>query len=117
MPQAWLTRFKMDYAGATWKVDAVWPNVGNRPVAPGLRLPANRQLSMAGSICAAVPAARACSVYRLDGDRWLLSAGILRDEDGRSTDRNGSPGTTPTAMARCRRRSIAMPPCSCQVMC
>jgi hypothetical protein len=71
--QNWLTRFKVDYASGKWTVDAVWPNVGNDPRAPGMVKPqfirANGHSYIAG--------ARSYNVYREAGDRWLLSAAML----------------------------------------
>ncbi len=73
--QGWLTRFKVDYEKHTWTVDAVWPHVGDDPRAPRLDKPhfirANGREYLACS--------RSFNVYRHDGDRWLLSAAILRD--------------------------------------
>lgn len=70
----WLTRFKVDYAANKWTVDAVWPNVGNDPLSPRLVFPrlirANGNLYLAGG--------RTFNVYRLAGDRWLLSAALIR---------------------------------------
>ncbi len=71
----WLTRFKVDYATGAWTVDAVWPNVGTEPKAPGMEKPqflrVNGRAYLAGG--------RTYNVYRQDGDRWLLSAAILRE--------------------------------------
>ena len=76
--QHWLTRFKVDYAHGTFVVDAVWPNVGNDPRAPNLDKPqlirANGKMYLA--------AGRSYNVYRLDGDRWLLSAALLHENAG-----------------------------------
>jgi len=70
----WLTRFRVDYDRGTWTVDAVWPDVGTDPRSPELDRPkllrANGHTYLAG--------ARSFNVYRLAGDRWLLSAAILR---------------------------------------
>jgi hypothetical protein len=76
--EGWLTRFKVDYEKRTWTVDAVWPDVGNDPRAPNLQKPqlirVNGRLYLAGG--------RSYNVYRLDGDRWLLSTAILQERDG-----------------------------------
>ncbi|MDB5297449.1 MAG: hypothetical protein JWO31_3432, partial [Phycisphaerales bacterium] len=73
--QNWLTRFKVDYAANKWTVDAVWPDVGNDPKSPKLVYPklirANGNLYLAGQ--------RSFNVYRLAGDRWLLSAALIRE--------------------------------------
>ncbi|MGD0898128.1 MAG: hypothetical protein ABR915_09860, partial [Thermoguttaceae bacterium] len=75
--QGWLTRFRMDYAGATWKVDAVWPDIGTEPLFPQCAFPRIVNWNGQKYLCCS-SSTRTCSVYRLDGDRWLLSAGILR---------------------------------------
>lgn len=62
----WLTRFRIDYERGPWQIDAVWPKV--------------RELRRPVFIRQGGHAYLACKinsvVYRLDGDRWLLSAGI-----------------------------------------
>jgi len=70
----WLTRFKVDYDKHSWTVDAVWPNVGGEAQFPDLQKP--RLIRAHGSLFLA--GGRSYSVYRLDGDRWVLSAGLLR---------------------------------------
>ena len=71
--QGWMTRFKVDFATGEWKVDAVWPFQENDPLAGRLdRLKVIRthgRLYIAGR--------RSFTIYRFDGDRLLLSAGIL----------------------------------------
>jgi len=71
----WLTRFKIDYATRQWTVDAVWPNVEGRQ-AKGLDKPqairVNDNLYLAG--------ARTLLIYRLAGDRWLRSAGLIKND-------------------------------------
>jgi hypothetical protein len=73
----WLTRFKIDYAHAAFKVDAVWPNIGTDPLLPEYGQP--RLVNFKGHkyLCCS-SRSRTCAVYRLDGNRWLLSSGILR---------------------------------------
>lgn len=73
----WLTRFKVDFAKRTWTVDAVWPHVGNDLRAPGLQKPQFMRVN--GQVYLA--AGRSFNVYRLDGNRWMLSAAILRAKD------------------------------------
>jgi hypothetical protein len=77
--QGWLTRFKLDYASGAWTTDAVWPDVGTNPKAPGLRKPVfirnHGQTFLAG---ASGSRQNTFPVYRLEGDRWKLSAAILR---------------------------------------
>jgi hypothetical protein len=73
----------MDYAKASWKVDAVWPEVGTEPLLPGCAFPRLLNVNGRKYLCTSSNA-RICSVYRQDGDRWVLSAGVLhKDVDGR----------------------------------
>lgn len=109
--QGWLTRFRLDYAKRSWTVDAVWPNVGNDPASPGLKKPllvrANGSLFLTNSV--------GLNVHRLSGDRWLLSAAVLRrtgakpgepnydlwhdaNGDGRVDDGEKTPSTGPIGM-------------------
>ncbi|HYG77350.1 MAG TPA: hypothetical protein VEK08_20255 [Planctomycetota bacterium] len=73
----WLTRFVVDYTKAEWRVDAVWPNVGNDPHVPEFRKPAairvNNRLYLASG--------RDAAVYRIDGDRCVFSAAVLQREN------------------------------------
>ncbi len=79
--QGWLTRFKVDYARRAWTVDAVWPNVGTDPAAPGFDHPQfirhNGQSYLA--------CARSYNIYRQEQNRWLLSAAVIRKRDGNQT--------------------------------
>lgn len=70
--QNWLTRFKVDYDKHVWTVNAVWPNVSElrRPVF----IRRDERCYLACKITS--------TVYRLHGDRWVPSAGVLRE--GRS---------------------------------
>jgi hypothetical protein len=77
----WLTRFKVDPAAGTWVVDAVWPDVGSDPRLPDFDHP--RFIRTQGR--AYLACARSYNVYRLDGDRWVLSAGIVRERAGGKT--------------------------------
>lgn len=70
----WLDRFKIDYTTGAWTVDAVWPNVGSDPEAPGLVRP--RCFHINGRMYLA--SGRNYTIYRLEGDRWLLSAAIIQ---------------------------------------
>ncbi|HEY0074129.1 MAG TPA: hypothetical protein VGB77_08515 [Abditibacteriaceae bacterium] len=76
--EGWLTRFNVDYQKRTWTVDAVWPNVGNDEQSPQLHKPqlirTNGRTYLAGG--------RSFNVYRLAGDKWLLSAAILKKREG-----------------------------------
>ena len=76
--RGWLTRFKMDYAGATYKVDAVWPDIGTDPLLPETATP--RLMNVQGRKYLGFSIPPACCVYRLEGDRWILSAGIVRKD-------------------------------------
>jgi hypothetical protein len=74
----WLTRYKINYEKHTFTIDAVWPNVGNNPLLPGMVKPVairtNNNLYLAGG--------RSWNIYRYAGDKWLLSAGIvLKDKN------------------------------------
>lgn len=82
--QHWLTRFKIDFEKRTWTVDAVWPDVGGDPRSSRLDKP--QLIRRDGREYLAC--ARAYSVYRHDGDRWLLSAAIVREKNGNEW-RNG----------------------------
>ena len=76
--QGWLTRFRVDYATGAWTVDAVWPEIGTDPEAPGFDHP--QCINFGGHkylVCA-----KSYSVYRQEGDRWLLSAAIIRKGEG-----------------------------------
>lgn len=90
--QGWLTRFKVDAAAGTWTVDAVWPGVGTDPKLPHFDHP--RFIRANGR--AYLACARSYNVFRLDGDRWVLSAGIVRErKDNKSqayswADANGN---------------------------
>jgi len=68
--QDWLIRFKGDYKKHTWSIDAVWPDVSG--INKGVVIRTNGNLYIAGG--------QSGNVYRLAGDRWLLSAGIIRKE-------------------------------------
>lgn len=74
--EGWLTRFKLDYGAATFKVDAVWPNVGTEPAFTGCAFPRIANIDGRKYLCY-TSRDRTCCVYRLDGDRWRLSAGLL----------------------------------------
>jgi len=79
----WLTRFKINYDTREWTVDAVWPDVpaGQRK---GLeKLVAvranNNQLYLASE--------KSLLVYRMAGDRFLRSAGLVyKEKDGKTND-------------------------------
>ncbi|MHB8973977.1 MAG: hypothetical protein ACYC4N_26375 [Pirellulaceae bacterium] len=72
--RGWMTRFNVNYDTREWTVDAVWPFEDNDPLAGPLdRLQFIRtqgRVYLAGR--------RSFTIYRFDGDKLLLSAGILR---------------------------------------
>ncbi|MCX7010794.1 MAG: hypothetical protein NTY53_26725, partial [Kiritimatiellaeota bacterium] len=82
--QHWLTRFNVDFEKRMWTVDAVWPDVGGDSRSPRLDKP--QLIRRDGREYLAC--ARSYSVYRHDGDRWLLSAAIIREKVGNEW-RNG----------------------------
>ena len=71
--QNWLVRFKGDYDKHTWTVDAVWPDVTG--IIKGIVIRTHGNLYIAG--------AQSHNVYRLAGDRWLPSAGIIHKITGK----------------------------------
>ncbi|HZK80816.1 MAG TPA: hypothetical protein VFC46_07110, partial [Humisphaera sp.] len=73
--RGWLTRLKLDYQSGKWTVDTVWPDVGTDPLAPGFDHP--QFIRVGGREYLAC--ARSNNVYRLEGDRWILSAAIVRE--------------------------------------
>ncbi len=79
--EGWLTRFRVDRDKGTWTVDAVWPAVGTDPKAPGFDHP---QFIRANGN-AYLACGRSNNVYRLAGNRWLLSAAIIREKQGNTT--------------------------------
>lgn len=72
--RGWMTRFKVDYATHEWTVDAVWPFEENDPRAG--RLDRLQFIRTQGRVYLA--GRRSFTIYRFDGERLLLSAGILR---------------------------------------
>lgn len=73
--QGWLTRFAIDYASGRFTVDAVWPDVGNDPLLPGFdHVRMVRRDGRPFLVCA--PRGQ-YAIYRLDGERWKLAAGIV----------------------------------------
>jgi hypothetical protein len=92
-----LIRFEIDYATSQWAVDAVWPDIcrfdGEFP--GGVMYPriierdGVKYLGFAGGQLAGNGAHM---IYRLDGDRWIPSAGIVEDAEGNESwwhDANG----------------------------
>ena len=78
--EGWLTRFRVDYATGAWTVDAVWPDVGTDPRSPKVNKPAFVRANGKSYLACG----RSYNVYRLAGDRWLLSAALLHERgDGK----------------------------------
>ncbi len=67
--QNWLTRFKVDYEKHRWTINAVWPDVGD------LRRPVFIRREGRCYLACRITA----MVYRLDGQRWVRSAAVLRE--------------------------------------
>ena len=88
--EGWMTRFKVNYATREWTVDAVWPFDETDPRAGRLDrlqfIRTNGRTYLAGR--------RSFTIYRFDGDKLVLSAGILRDRKSNTTsfwhDANGN---------------------------
>jgi len=75
--QGWLTRFHVDYKTHEWTIEAVWPGLEDEPRAGFLdRLQFIRRdghIYLAGR--------RSYNIYRLEADRVLPSAAILRQRN------------------------------------
>ncbi len=76
--EGWLTRFNVDYEKRTWVVDAIWPGVGIDPILPGFDHPKFVRVKGRNYIACS----RGYNVYRQDGNRWVLSAGVVRKVAG-----------------------------------
>jgi hypothetical protein len=72
----WLNRFKINYATHAITIDAVWP-IADDPRLAHIEKP--RVVRVNGRTYLACE--KSHNVYRLDGDRWVLSAGIVQDKD------------------------------------
>jgi hypothetical protein len=72
----WLTRFKFDYEKHTWTIDAVWPHVGDDPLSPNFDHPQFIRVNGREYLACG----RSNNVYRHAGDRWILSAAIIREK-------------------------------------
>ena len=71
----WLTRYQIDYTTGRFTVDAVWPDVGGDPRLPGFDHV--RMVRVQGKPFIACAPRGQYAIYRLDGDRWKLAAGIV----------------------------------------
>lgn len=72
--RGWMTRFLVNHKTRTWQVDAVWPFDDSDPRAG--RFDRIEFVRTGGRVYLA--GRRSYTVYRFDGDKLLLSAGILR---------------------------------------
>jgi hypothetical protein len=103
----WLTRFAIDYATGRFTTDAVWPEIGTDPFLRGFDHV--RLVRVQGRPYLACAPAGQFAIYRLDGARWKLAAGIIgvappkgprqyfawRDGDGDGTVQEGEFRDTP----------------------
>ena len=103
--QGWMTRFRVNYATREWTVDAVWPFEENDPRAG--RLDRLQFIRTQGRVYLA--GRRSFTIYRFDGDRLVLSAGILRLRKTRSSRRPTLSGTMRTATAAWTTRNSRRP--------
>jgi len=71
----WLTRYLIDYTSGRFSVDAVWPDVGTDPWLPGFDHV--RMVRVHGRPYLACSPRNQFAIYRLDGERWKLAAGIV----------------------------------------
>lgn len=72
----WLTRYAIDYDTGRFAANAVWPEVGTDPRLPGFSHV--RMVRVQGRPYLACSPRGQYAIYRLDGDRWRLAAGIIR---------------------------------------
>ncbi len=71
----WLSRYRIDYASGRFTLDAVWPGVGVDPQLPGFdHVRMVRAYGKPFLVCS--PRGQ-YAIYRLDGERWKLCAGIV----------------------------------------
>ena len=78
----WLSRYRIDYVSGRFTLEAVWPEVGSDPLLPGYDHV--RMVRVGGKPFLACSPRSQYAIYRLDGDRWKLAAGIVHplDEKG-----------------------------------
>lgn len=78
----WLSRYIIDYKTGRFTIDAVWPEVGTDPFLPGYDHV--RMVRVGGKPFLVCTPRNQYAIYRLDGDRWKLAAGIVsvRQEKG-----------------------------------
>lgn len=71
----WLSRYRIDYATGRFTLEAVWPEVGVDPILHGYDHV--RMVRVGGKPFLACSPRSQYAIYRLDGDRWKLAAGIV----------------------------------------
>jgi hypothetical protein len=71
----WLSRYVIDYTTGRFTLDAVWPDIGDDPLLSGFDHV--RMVRVQGRPYLACSPRHQFAIYRLDGDRWRLAAGIL----------------------------------------
>lgn len=71
----WLTRFKIDPTTKAWQIDAVWPNV-----VAGQRQGLDKPVAVRVGERLYLASEQNTSIYRLAGEKWLKSAGIVLRE-------------------------------------
>lgn len=78
----WLSRYVIDYTTGRFTLDAVWPQVGTDAKLPGYDHV--RMVRVQGKPFLACTPRNQYAIYRLDGDRWKLAAGIVSEQQGKS---------------------------------
>ena len=73
--RGWLSRYSIDYASGHFTLDAVWPDVGTDPHLPGFDHV--RMVRIQGLPFLVCSPRNHYAIYRLDGERWKLAAGIV----------------------------------------
>ncbi len=71
----WLSRYVIDYKTGRFTLEAVWPEVGTDPFLEGYDHV--RMVRVGGKPFLACSPRSQYAIYRLDGDRWKLAAGIV----------------------------------------
>jgi hypothetical protein len=77
-----LVRFRINYEGGPWTIDAVWPDICRRGKFPGGRTKPfiiNRNGQKYMAFARTKGDTYGVMVYRKDGDRWVPSAALLPD--------------------------------------
>ncbi len=72
----WLSRYRIDYATGRFTLEAVWPEIGTDPLLPGYDHV--RMVRVGGKPFLACSPRGQYAIYRLDGERWKLAAGIVQ---------------------------------------